>query len=139
MTGSGGHDILGDRPGFGDGFSVLAHAGNVKADRPADQLRSLSKRRSCSDAAGKIWDVRAVTGFSLFEKNGVLHFNPACLRILLFVFGSRSMDGCPAMVTRPFFVGCLYCRWLPSCTTDRKSTRLNSSHRCISYAVFCLK
>src|SRR5437763_12809925 len=32
-----------------------------------------------------------------------------------------------------------------SCSTreafvrDRKSTRLNSSHRCISYAVFCLK
>src|SRR5437764_5536478 len=25
--------------------------------------------------------------------------------------------------------------WKP----DRKSTRLNSSHRCISYAVFCLK
>src|SRR5437879_7225547 len=25
------------------------------------------------------------------------------------------------------------------CTKDRKSTRLNSSHRCISYAVFCLK
>src|SRR5437879_10809143 len=43
--------------------------------------------------------------------------------------------------------------WLPSVSTlvgrsctpttrdfrDRKSTRLNSSHRCISYAVFCLK
>src|SRR5437879_9393875 len=26
-------------------------------------------------------------------------------------------------------------RWL--LMTDRKSTRLNSSHRCISYAVFC--
>src|SRR5437762_12547651 len=26
-----------------------------------------------------------------------------------------------------------------ACTQDRKSTRLNSSHRCISYAVFCLK
>src|SRR5437763_16420860 len=25
------------------------------------------------------------------------------------------------------------------CNRDRKSTRLNSSHRCISYAVFCLK
>src|SRR5437762_1853254 len=25
-----------------------------------------------------------------------------------------------------------------SVTRDRKSTRLNSSHRCISYAVFCL-
>src|SRR5207244_11748550 len=26
-----------------------------------------------------------------------------------------------------------------SCTRDRKSTRLNSSHQIISYAVFCLK
>src|SRR5258708_31841868 len=26
-----------------------------------------------------------------------------------------------------------------SCTSDRKSTRLNSSHQIISYAVFCLK
>src|SRR5258708_36897935 len=27
----------------------------------------------------------------------------------------------------------------PSCPRDRKSTRLNSSHQIISYAVFCLK
>src|SRR6476469_3315624 len=27
----------------------------------------------------------------------------------------------------------------PAPDPDRKSTRLNSSHRCISYAVFCLK
>src|SRR5437867_11023803 len=27
----------------------------------------------------------------------------------------------------------------PTSTRDRKSTRLNSSHRTISYAVFCLK
>src|ERR1017187_10585495 len=27
----------------------------------------------------------------------------------------------------------------PAGAPDRKSTRLNSSHRCISYAVFCLK
>src|SRR5437879_7790204 len=27
----------------------------------------------------------------------------------------------------------------PDLRKDRKSTRLNSSHRCISYAVFCLK
>src|SRR5437762_5072409 len=27
----------------------------------------------------------------------------------------------------------------PTWVRDRKSTRLNSSHRCISYAVFCLK
>src|SRR6266516_4750457 len=30
-------------------------------------------------------------------------------------------------------------REIPSCAEDRKSTRLNSSHRTISYAVFCLK
>src|SRR5437762_11353311 len=30
-------------------------------------------------------------------------------------------------------------RRLGSERIDRKSTRLNSSHRCISYAVFCLK
>src|SRR5437879_11318504 len=29
--------------------------------------------------------------------------------------------------------------WFASDQGDRKSTRLNSSHRCISYAVFCLK
>src|ERR1017187_9625773 len=35
--------------------------------------------------------------------------------------------------------------WVPTSApwrmpwVDRKSTRLNSSHRCISYAVFCLK
>src|SRR5258707_2411141 len=42
----------------------------------------------------------------------------------------------------PFFLGLL--SWLaaqgfPSATQDRKSTRLNSSHANISYAVFCLK
>src|SRR5437879_10634771 len=31
------------------------------------------------------------------------------------------------------------CTDLESLGRDRKSTRLNSSHRCISYAVFCLK
>src|SRR5437879_8837116 len=31
------------------------------------------------------------------------------------------------------------CRCRSSTAADRKSTRLNSSHRCISYAVFCLK
>src|SRR5437764_9769196 len=29
--------------------------------------------------------------------------------------------------------------WSDTQPKDRKSTRLNSSHRCISYAVFCLK
>src|SRR5437764_14986724 len=33
---------------------------------------------------------------------------------------------------------CQYCH-AHDTLKDRKSTRLNSSHRCISYAVFCLK
>src|ERR1017187_10878531 len=39
--------------------------------------------------------------------------------------------------TRRWDLGTMLCQ-TPKCT-DRKSTRLNSSHRCISYAVFCLK
>src|SRR5690625_5960276 len=31
------------------------------------------------------------------------------------------------------------CGYPPGCDPDRKSTRLNSSHVAISYAVFCLK
>src|ERR1017187_9260491 len=44
-----------------------------------------------------------------------LEILPLDLDILLRVFAARAAD------------------------LDRKSTRLNSSHRCISYAVFCLK
>src|SRR5437879_7423562 len=38
--------------------------------------------------------------------------------------------------SQPIFIFTLAVRWA---ALDRKSTRLNSSHRCISYAVFCLK
>src|SRR5437763_13005471 len=38
---------------------------------------------------------------------------------------------------RPAEIGALHSHRLVE--LDRKSTRLNSSHRCISYAVFCLK
>src|SRR5687768_17923411 len=44
------------------------------------------------------------------------------LRELLENFGNRRFSGCPTNVAG-----------------DRKSTRLNSSHGYISYAVFCLK
>src|SRR5437764_10660809 len=39
---------------------------------------------------------------------------------------------------RQLFIGPSLCVQLPQ-SGDRKSTRLNSSHRCISYADFCLK
>src|SRR5438445_10019789 len=42
-----------------------------------------------------------------------------------------------ALRTEPDSCGKLYREYVPS--LDRKSTRLNSSHANISYAVFCLK
>src|SRR5437762_10135237 len=48
-----------------------------------------------------------------------------------FADGAPGEIGLIAPVTQPF---CGHCSRI-----DRKSTRLNSSHRCISYAVFCLK
>src|SRR5256885_15314410 len=39
-----------------------------------------------------------------------------------------------------FFMNMIICTWAAvGSLTDRKSTRLNSSHLVISYAVFCLK
>src|ERR1017187_10657388 len=48
------------------------------------------------------------------------------------LFRSRIDPGPPRSLRSQY---CAADRLLP----DRKSTRLNSSHRCISYAVFCLK
>src|SRR5437879_679809 len=47
---------------------------------------------------------------------------------------AHNMTG--AVITACFVVAAVGAFYLLS---DRKSTRLNSSHRCISYAVFCLK
>src|SRR5258708_24407234 len=55
-------------------------------------------------------------------------------RFVLYGFSvekNRSVFGEAAHVNRAHFV--------KSETRDRKSTRLNSSHQIISYAVFCLK
>src|SRR5258707_5364912 len=54
----------------------------------------------------------------------------------------RCSDGCCSSVVQPrYTVICLCgCIVVQRCNrTDRKSTRLNSSHANISYAVFCLK
>src|SRR5437879_10272703 len=70
------------------------------------------------------------TGFRIAGKmlsiDGIVFL--ACLRGLA-CFGPAR--GAQATFVRPE-------KWLPD-WKDRKSTRLNSSHRCISYAVFCLK
>src|SRR5437879_8770116 len=52
--------------------------------------------------------------------------SPTCVRMDAYIAGA---DLCLQSVAVKALTG----------QTDRKSTRLNSSHRCISYAVFCLK
>src|SRR5262245_64908726 len=52
------------------------------------------------------------------------------LLVLLRARHERAIRGAP---------GCLRPEWRVEGTLDRKSTRLNSSHLGISYAVFCLK
>src|SRR5437762_5403375 len=51
----------------------------------------------------------------------------------------QALDaGADDYVTKPFGMDELSARIRAALRRDRKSTRLNSSHRCISYAVFCL-
>src|SRR5437762_5499719 len=52
----------------------------------------------------------------------------------------RREEFSPTRRDPPFPSGSLTLRAMAvPAAVDRKSTRLNSSHRCISYAVFCLK
>src|SRR5690625_3039683 len=53
--------------------------------------------------------------------------DPGIFNLTLLIHDKLDID--PALFT------CLFCRF----RIDRKSTRLNSSHVAISYAVFCLK
>src|SRR5437879_7202787 len=61
----------------------------------------------------------------LHEQQQAFRDQPSCIVVL-----SRPRNG-PFFSTRS--------ELLQHASGDRKSTRLNSSHRCISYAVFCLK
>src|SRR5690348_17925101 len=58
--------------------------------------------------------------------------------VLDLVFGQRALDGI-ALRTHGSFPGESPVSQTGRHRQDRKSTRLNSSHPSISYAVFCLK
>src|SRR5258708_15017572 len=59
---------------------------------------------------------------------------------LFSLHDALPISGWPSRPTLPTtFQVCVSYRLLPETQTDRKSTRLNSSHQIISYAVFCLK
>src|SRR5256885_11457857 len=56
------------------------------------------------------------------------------------VLGRGNLEtGYPLLLVAICIAGCCHEQERVSCLEDRKSTRLNSSHLVISYAVFCLK
>src|SRR2546422_3033456 len=73
---------------------------------------------------------------TLFRSRRRLH-SPLCLRSILQdrIWGSRPM----LLVSFLWEERTCSRAFLPEKREDRKSTRLNSSHGYISYAVFCLK
>src|SRR5258708_13672097 len=68
---------------------------------------------------------------TLFRSPGGGVLNGADLRAAL----DAVLSGKPVTADQKPSIGCNI-KWKPG---DRKSTRLNSSHQIISYAVFCLK
>src|SRR5688572_31966979 len=82
-------------------------------------FRSYQGKRACRNATAG-GSAMAVTGGS----------PPVAFRVHWSSFEAPRLH-CEASPTQPFGP--------PQTTRDRKSTRLNSSHSQISYAVFCLK
>src|SRR5258708_1634004 len=122
-------------------------AGDVRPETLFD-LASLTKVICTTAAFMALWDEQRVspdTDLSTFFPKTAVARAQLSLADLLY-----HRSGLPAFV--PFFapvMGAFPALFSPGCApairertareTDRKSTRLNSSHQIISYAVFCLK
>src|SRR5437879_8754389 len=78
-------------------------------------------------------------------KPGGHHFTNVLLHtiavVLLFLVLNQMTNALwrSAFMAALFAIHPLHVESVAWVAEDRKSTRLNSSHRCISYAVFCLK
>src|SRR5258708_29974551 len=73
---------------------------------------------------------------TLFRSRAVLDVEPQPAERLHQLFDAEALVGARAQIAEDAGAqGRLH----PPLSEDRKSTRLNSSHQIISYAVFCLK
>src|SRR2546422_11326669 len=77
--------------------------------------------------------------FFFFNDTATTEIYTLSLHDALPIWGIRSSSPSRAPIRRPAQRSPPSRRWQPTSGLDRKSTRLNSSHGYISYAVFCLK
>jgi len=114
---SGDGDITYGRRGFRDRQVVFSKTYNVENDCLLHFLDGLCRGSSCCNTARKIRTIGWVIPSCFFYDNWIFHdllsFSPACFKILFKVPFASSCPRLPAMVTRPFFTGCLNCLWLP--------------------------
>src|SRR5690348_17981788 len=96
-------------------------------ERNLDVLRAVAVLLVLVDHLLTIWDVypQVVTRWELGRLGVLLFF----VHTSLVLMSSLEREGGASGWVRAFYVR----------RADRKSTRLNSSHPSISYAVFCLK
>ena len=110
----GGDGDVADGGGrFRNGESVFFQTEDVERDGLPQTAKGLGPGSAGGDTPGQIGTVPRKVFPGLLNHHGIFHFfnsfSPACLRTLFAVPLARSSPGFPAMVTLPFFVGCLYC------------------------------
>src|SRR5437879_11011430 len=109
---------------------ILAAAGPARAQSLDEVVRDVET------AYGRITDLRAEFSQSSFNKS-LNQTIPAKGTVYLKKGGKLRWEYTEPTAQEIVSDGKKL--WVYTPTLDRKSTRLNSSHRCISYAVFCLK
>src|ERR1035437_5323858 len=122
--------------------SPLASKSARFASRPSiSTTTSSGPRLLMSDSTGSSWrgepPVVQPTGFEIIRQSSL-----GLLRIiLLFVETVSDRDSDCLDSNQRELLSCILATTWAACSaaSDRKSTRLNSSHANISYAVFCLK
>src|SRR5437879_9373192 len=128
-------------PSFGQCSSAETTASWTSSSPRSKSPRKRTSAAVSLPASSRKTVERAASVAALLEPGGVLGFPPLDERPDFNLALSRPRFG---QIQRPVEIGDVYDgestdRLLGLDEGDRKSTRLNSSHRCISYAVFCLK
>src|SRR5437762_9413047 len=91
--------------------------------KAAEQLEQLRPGSFCLH---KSWGFGQVAEWNLLLNQIVIDFKTKARHPMQLAYAAENLTPIPAG------------HFLARKVRDRKSTRLNSSHRCISYAVFCL-